>query len=205
MSDGTRLSAPSAARNRDPILHALRPHLPASGTVLEVASGTGEHVAYFAAALPALLWQPSDPASERRASIGSWTAGLPNVLPPLALDAASAAWPVRQADAVLCINMIHIAPWAAAQGLVAGAARVLAPGGLLVLYGPFRRAGLNMEPGNAAFDADLRGRDPQWGLRVVEDVAALAAAAGFGPPAVEPMPANNLLLRFTRTAGQASR
>ena len=198
MSDGPRLTAPSAARNRDPILQALRPHLPASGTVLEVASGTGEHVAYFAAALPGLRWQPTDPAAERRGSIDAWTAGLPNVLPALALDATAAVWPVARMDAMLCINMIHIAPWAAAEGLISGAARVLAPGGLLALYGPYRRGDQPMEPGNAAFDADLRGRDPAWGLRRVEDLAALAASAGFGPPAIDDMPANNLLLRFRR-------
>ena len=198
MSDGPRLTAPSAARNRDPILQALRPHLPATGTVLEVASGTGEHVAYFAAALPGLRWQPTDPVAERRGSIDAWTAGLPNVLPALALDATAAVWPVARMDAVLCINMIHIAPWAAAEGLISGAARVLAPGGLLALYGPYRRGDQPMEPGNAAFDADLRGRDPAWGLRRVEDVAALAACAGFGPPAIHDMPANNLLLRFRR-------
>ena len=198
MSDGPRLTAPSAARNRDPILQALRPHLPASGTVLEVASGTGEHVAYFAAALPGLRWQPTDPVAERRGSIDAWTAGLPNVLPALALDATAAVWPVARIDAVLCINMIHIAPWAAAAGLISGAARVLAPGGLLALYGPYRRADQPMEPGNAAFDADLRGRCPAWGLRRVEDLATLAASAGFGPPAIQDMPANNLLLRFRR-------
>ena len=200
MTDDPRLFAPSAARNRDPILHALRPHLPRAGTVLEVASGTGEHLAHFAAALPGLSWQPTDPGPERRASIDAWTAGLPNVRPALALDAASPAWPVPSADAVLCINMIHIAPWEATRGLLAGAARVLPPGGLLALYGPFRRAGQSMEPGNAAFDADLRMRDPAWGLRVLEDVAALAASSGLGPPDVVAMPADNRLVLFRRLA-----
>ena len=200
MSDDPRLFAPSAARNRGPILQALRPHLPATGTVLEVASGTGEHVAYFAAALPGLHWHPTDLAAERRASIDAWAAGLPNIRPAIALDATAPDWPLARADAVLCINMIHIAPWAAAEGLVAGAARVLAPGGLLALYGPYRQAGQPMAPGNAAFDAELRGRNPAWGLRRVEAVAALAVAAGFGPPLVEAMPANNLLLLFRRLA-----
>src|SRR4051812_18494002 len=179
MSDA-RLFAPSAARNCAPILEALRPQLPRSGTVLEIASGTGEHVAHFAAAMPALIWQPTDPEPERRLSIGAWTAGLPNVRPACDLDAASPDWPIERADAVLCINLIHIAPWAVAAGLVAGAARVLPPGGLLALYGPYRRRGQAMEPGNEAFDADLRRRDPSWGLREVEEVAALASRAGFG-------------------------
>src|SRR3954451_24965057 len=130
MSDA-RLFAPSAARNRAPILEALRPHLPTSGIVLEIASGTGEHVAHFAAALPELTWQPSDPGPERRASIDAWTAGLPNVRPARALDAVSSDWPIKRADAVLCINLIQIAPWAAAEGLVAGAAGILPPEGLL--------------------------------------------------------------------------
>ncbi|MCI0753700.1 DUF938 domain-containing protein [Teichococcus vastitatis] len=198
MPDDPRRSAPSALRNREPILRALRPHLPAGGLVLEVASGTGEHVAHLAAALPGLRWQPTEPDDANRASIDAWCAGLPNVLPALPLDAAAAGWPVARADAVLCINMIHIAPWAAAQGLVAGAARVLPAGGLLALYGPYRRRGRPMEPGNAAFDADLRRRDPAWGLREVEAVAELAAAAGFGPPGVVAMPADNLTLLFRR-------
>ncbi len=193
------MHAPSVARNRDQILQALRPHLPTTGLVLEVASGSGEHLAHFASALPALQWQPTDPEAERRASIDAWTAGLPNVRPALFLDAGAPDWPVNQAAVVLCINMIHIAPWSAAQGLVAGAAGVLGPGGLLALYGPYRRAGQPMEPGNAAFDADLRGRDPRWGLRRVEDVAALAAAQGFAPPLIGAMPADNLLLLFRRS------
>ena len=198
MSDADRLSAPSVARNREPILQALRPHLPPAGLVLEVASGTGEHVAFLAAALPQLHWQPTDPDAERRASIAAWTGDLPNVRRPLALDASAATWPVARADAVLCINMVHIAPWRAAEGLVAGAARVLARDGLLALYGPFRHAGHAMQPGNAAFDAELRATDPAWGLRTVEDLAALAASAGFGPVRAVGMPADNLLLLFPR-------
>jgi SAM-dependent methyltransferase len=196
MPDDFRLYSPSAARNRDPILEVLRAHLGVSETVLEIASGTGEHVAHFAAALPELRWQPSDPLPEHRASINAWAAGLTNVLPALPLDAVSIDWAIPRVDAVLCINMIHIAPWAAAEGLFAGAARILAPGGLLALYGPFRRAGVPMEPGNAAFDADLRSRDPNWGLREIETVAELAAVNGFGPPAITPMPANNTMLLF---------
>ncbi len=199
MSEDARLFAPSASRNREPILHAMRPHLPLSGLVLEVASGTGEHVAHFAAALPALTWQPTDLDAERRASIDAWAAALPNVRPALALDATAPVWPVERADAVLCVNMIHIAPRAATPGLLAGAARVLPPGGTLALYGPFREAGRAMQPSNAAFDADLRARDPAWGLRVIEEVAAVAAAAGFAAADVQVMPADNRLLLFRRS------
>ena len=202
MSDDPRLFAPAAARNREPILQAVQPHLPASGTVLEIASGSGEHVACFAAAIPGLVWQPSDPQPECRASIAAWTAGLPNVLPPLALD-VSADWPEVRADGVLCINMIHISPWAATVGLMAGAGRVLPPGGLLALYGPYRRTGHPIEPGNAAFDADLKQRNPAWGLRLLDDVAALAAVNGITLAETVAMPANNLLVLFRRD--QASR
>ena len=196
MSDNARLSYPSASRNRDPILQVLRAHLPPSGLVLEIASGTGQHVAYFAAALSGLQWQPTDPLPEHRASIDAWAAGLAKVRPALSLDATAADWPIDHAEAVLCINMIHIAPWAATLGLIAGACRVLAPGGLLALYGPYRRAGLKMEPGNAAFDADLRDRDPDWGLREIEAVAKVAGDSGFGAPSIVPMPANNHMLLF---------
>jgi SAM-dependent methyltransferase len=166
--------------------------------VLEVASGTGEHILHLAKALPGLMWQPTEPQPEGRASIDAWAAGLPNVLPALALDAAGDEWPMLRADVVLCINMIHIAPWAAAEGLFAGAARVLAPSGLLALYGPYRRQDRPLEPGNAAFDADLRGRDPSWGLRDVGEVGALATRSGFGPASLVEMPANNLMLLFRR-------
>jgi len=196
-----RLSSPSVERNRDPILAALRPLLPPAGMVLEVASGSGEHIAHFAAAMPGLEFQPSDPSPEARASIDAWCGGLPNVRPALDLDAARPDWPPLRADAVLCVNMIHIAPWAAAQGLVEGAARVLPAGGLLALYGPFLRHGAHTAPSNAAFDADLRARNPAWGVRGLEEVAALATAAGFGPPDVTAMPANNLLVAFRPLGG----
>jgi SAM-dependent methyltransferase len=194
-----RIQAPAAARNRDAILAALTAILPARGLLLEIASGSGEHVSHFAQALPEWRFQPSDPDPTRRASIDAWATGaaLPNVRPALDLDAATAAWGLR-ADAVLCINMIHIAPWRAAQGLVAGAAQVLAEGGLLCLYGPYRRGGAHTAPSNAAFDADLRRRDPDWGVRDLEAVAELAARAGFAPPEIIAMPANNLLLAFSR-------
>jgi SAM-dependent methyltransferase len=200
MSGSKRLSYPSASRNRDPILQVLLAHLPPSGLVLEIASGTGQHVAAFAAALPGLRWQPTDPMAEHRASIDTWAAELANVRTALDLDATAPDWPIDHADAVLCINMIHIAPWAATLGLVTGASRVLGPGGALILYGPFRRAGMKMEPGNAAFDADLRDRNPEWGLREIEEVAKVAADGGFGAPIIVAMPSNNHMLLFRRVA-----
>ncbi len=199
-SASPRRVAPAAARNRDPILAVLRGVLPASGLVLEVASGSGEHVVHFAAALPGLTFQPSDPDPGARASIDAWAAeaGLDTIRPAVALDAAAPGWPVAAADAVLCINMVHIAPWAATEGLMRGAAAILPPGAPLVLYGPYRRDGAHTAPSNAAFDADLRARNPAWGIRDLEAVAELAAAQGFGTPAVTPMPANNLTLVFRR-------
>jgi hypothetical protein len=192
--------APAAVRNRQPILDVLRPRLPAKGLALEVASGSGEHVVHFAAALPGLDFQPSDPDAEARASIDDWvrTLGLANVRPALPLDATSQSWPVETADAVLCSNMIHIAPWEAAVGLVAGAARTLPAGGLLFLYGPYRRGGRHIAASNEAFDRDLRRLDPAWGVRDLEAVAALAEAHGFGSPEVLEMPANNLGLVLMR-------
>jgi hypothetical protein len=166
--------------------------------VLEVASGTGEHVVHFAAALPALVFQPSDPDQAARASIDSWARGarLRNIRPALTLDASAADWPIDAADAIFVANMVHIAPWAATLGLLAGAARLLPADGKLILYGPYRRDGAHATPSNAAFDADLRARNPEWGLRDLE--AVTEAAAGFAPPVVEPMPANNLILVFRR-------
>lgn len=199
MSD-PRLSAPSALRNREPILAVLRAALPASGLVLEIASGSGEHVVHFAAALPELTFQPSDPTAEALASIAAHAndSGLPNIRPPLQLDAAASVWPIRAADAVICINMIHIAPWSAAEGLIAQAGRILPQGGALYLYGPYRRPGRALEPSNLAFDESLKARNPEWGLRELDAVAALAAAAGFAAPEATEMPANNLSLVFRR-------
>ena len=195
-----RRRAPAAARNRDPILDVLRPHLPAHGLVLEVASGTGEHTAHFAEALPGATFQPSDPDPGARASIDAWAADLANVRPALALDAAAEDWPIAHADAILCINMIHIAPWQAAIGLIRGAARVLPPNGTLFLYGPYFRPGVDSAPGNIAFDRDLRARNPAWGLRDLDAVAMLAAQHGFSPPHIVEMPANNLSLVFHATS-----
>ncbi len=193
--------APATARNRQPILDVLRPRLPAEGVVLEIASGSGEHIVHFAAALPGLVFQPSDPNAEARASIDDWiqSEGLGNVRPALALDATGDAWPIERADAVLCCNMIHIAPWEAAVGLISGAARILAEGGILYLYGPYRRDGRHTAPSNEAFDRDLRQRNTAWGVRDLETVAKIAAAQGFTSPEIIDMPANNLSLLFKRT------
>jgi len=192
--------APAVARNRDPILAVLRDVLPAAGTVLEIASGTGEHAIHFAAALPHLAWQPTDPDAQARGSIAAHAAqaGLANLLPPLALDAAAPVWPVTHADAIVTINMIHISPWRAAQGLMAGAARVLPAGAPLYLYGPYRRHGLHTAPSNAAFDENLRARDPEWGVRDLDEIVALAAALGFALQRSVALPANNLSVIFRR-------
>jgi SAM-dependent methyltransferase len=201
MSDDRRLFAPSAARNRDVILEVLARHLPECGLVLEIASGSGEHITHFAAASgPDLVFQPTDPDADARASIDAWVAasGLANVRPAIALDTSQPTWPVEQADAVLCINMIHISPWVSTTGLVEGAARVLRPGGLFYLYGPYKRDGQHTAESNARFDFDLRSRNPEWGVRDLEDVGRLAEAAGFAPMAIEPMPANNLSVLFRR-------
>lgn len=194
------LTAPAVARNRDAILAVLREILPDSGTVLEIASGSGEHAVHVAAALPGLDWLPSDPEPAARRSIAAHAlrAGLANIRPPLALDAAAAAWPVARVDGIVCINMIHIAPWAVTEGLMAGAGRVLSAGGVLFLYGPFREADRPFAESNAAFDASLRARDPAWGVRDLDAVAAEAARHGLGLIRRVTMPANNLSLIFRR-------
>ena len=175
-------ASPSFARNRDPLLAILRRWLPASGTVLEIASGLGEHAAWFAEALPGIIWQPTDRSEEALAILEArrQEAGLASLAPPLVLNAAEPdSWPLDRADAVVCINMIHISPWAATEGLMAGAARLLQPGAPLCLYGPYIEAGIETAPGNLAFDADLRRRDPSWGLRDLSAVKALAADHGL--------------------------
>jgi hypothetical protein len=193
-------SAPAAARNREPILLVLRECLPRPAFVLEIASGTGEHAVWFASALSALTWQPTDHDPDALRSIAAWRDmnGLPNLLPPLLLDAAADIWPVAQADAVVAINMVHIAPWSATKGLIAGAARVLTSDGLVFLYGPFREGGVHTSAGNAAFDADLRARDPSWGIRDLDDITAVAGRHGFMAPERVAMPANNLSVIFRR-------
>jgi len=191
-----RKHAPATLRNREAIAAVLVEELTVKGLVLEVASGSGEHVAHFARELPGHSWQPSDPDAGGRASIAAWCEGLANVLPPLDLDAASADWPIERADAVLCVNMVHISPWEATLGLLAGAARLLPRGAPLIVYGPFLRADVPLAPSNAAFDQSLRSRDPRWGLRSVE--AVRDAALGFTLDRVVEMPANNLTLVFRR-------
>jgi len=192
--------APATARNREPILAVLRDVLPAQGTVLEIASGTGEHAAHFAAAFPHLRWQPTDPDAEARRSIAAHAASakLPNLLPPLALDASAAVWPVTHADAIVSINMIHIAPWRAAEGLLAGAERLLPAGAVLYLYGPFREQGRHTAPSNATFDDSLTARNPEWGVRDLDEVVALANAHGLKFANRVAMPANNLSVIFRR-------
>ena len=190
--------APAAERNREPIAAVLTGELPQAGLVLEVASGTGEHAVHFARTYPHLQWQPSDPDPDALASIAAWReeAGLANLLPPLLLDAAGPDWPLARADAVLCINMVHISPVAATEGLVAGAARLLAEDAPLVLYGPYLEAEVETVPSNLEFDASLKARNPEWGLRQVEWLDALAGKAGFRRTRRVAMPANNLTLVY---------
>jgi SAM-dependent methyltransferase len=199
-----RRSAPAALRNREPITEVLREWLPASGTVLEVASGTGEHAAWFAERFPDLEWQPSDTHPDALASIAAWVeaSGLPNLRKPVLIDASADDWPVGRADAVLSINMAHISPWNASLGLIAGAARLLPADGPLILYGPWLKDDIETVPSNLAFDADLRARDPEWGLRRVEDFASAAAQKGFALTDWRRMPANNLMLLFKRPESQ---
>lgn len=195
-----RRFAPATTRNRDPIVEVLRPLLPDSGLILEIASGTGEHVVHFARARPDLVWQPTDPSPEARESIAAWVAaeGLANVRAPLALDAAEAEWPVAGADAAVCINMLHISPWTATEGLMRGVGARLPSGGLLYIYGPFRRSDVPTAPSNEAFDADLKARDARWGLRLLEDVRVVAESNGLGFDRFVEMPANNLSLIFRK-------
>jgi SAM-dependent methyltransferase len=199
MTDHRRY-APHVARNAGPIAEVLRDVLPARGLVLEVASGTGEHILHFAREFPKLLWQPSDPEPAALRSIEAWRAesGLFNLLPAVSLDARAADWPVPQADAILCINMVHISPWAATVGLLRGAGRLLAEGAPLCLYGPYRRAGVETAPSNEAFDESLKARDREWGLRDLEAVAAEAEQHGLALEQVVEMPANNISALFRK-------
>ena len=197
---GTALTSPSVARNRDPILEVLRRVLPRTGMVLEIASGTGEHAVHFATALSHLTWQPTDQDEQALNSIAAHRAGskLPNLLAPLRLDASSPNWPVERAVAVVAINMIHISPWQATQGLTAGAGRILPPGGVLYLYGAYKENGAHTAPSNEAFDQDLRRRNPEWGVRDLEAVADLATGLGLELVERIPMPANNLSVVFRK-------
>ena len=220
---GTRRSAPAALRNREPIADVLSRWLPRTGVVLEIASGTGEHAVYFAERFPHLEWQPSDIHADALQSISAWrkAAHRPNLRAPIMLDAASADWPTAKADAILSnnmdsdvcdrrktaensgfdvvlnLNMVHISPWSAAIGLLSGAAKVLKYGGSLILYGPWLQAGVETAPSNLAFDQQLRQRDPEWGLRQVEDFEAAASERGLKLEQTRAMPANNLMLLFS--------
>jgi len=199
--NATRQHAPAAARNREPIREVLSRELPPAGSVLEIASGSGEHAVHFAGAFPTLTWQPSDASDAALASIAAWRddARLPNLRAPVALDVTATAWPVDHANAIVCINMVHISPWQATLGLFAGAARVLPVGALLYLYGPYRFSGAFTAPSNAAFDDSLRARDPRWGVRDVDDLVAAAAPHGLVLRDTVEMPANNHSLVFRAT------
>lgn len=196
-----RRSAPHVARNAAPIAGVLREVLPARGLVLEVASGTGEHVLHFARTFRELAWQPSDPDPLALRSIAAWRAeaDLPNLRPPLELDAGSDDWPVAAADALLCINMAHISPWAATEGLMRGAGRLLPLGAPLILYGAYRRCDMPTAPSNEAFDRSLKARNAAWGLRDLEAVEAEAARNGLAFDRLFEMPANNLTLVFRKS------
>ena len=200
MSDERRF-APHVARNTAPILEVLRDVLPEKGLVLEVASGSGQQTALFARAFPKLLWQPTDPDDAALVSIEAWREGegLFNLLPPVRLDASAAGWPIASAEAILCINMVHISPWAATVGLMRGAGRVLAAGAPLYLYGAYRQQGVPFAPSNEAFDRSLKARNPEWGVRKLEDVVAEAGRHRLTLERVIPMPANNLSVVLRRS------
>ena len=199
-SPADRLTSPAAERNKGPILAVLERVLPSTGRVLEIASGTGQHVIHFAKAIPDLVWQPSDPDASARRSIRAWlaTQNLPNVLEPLDLDVRVKPWPISACDAIVCINMIHIAPWSATPALFSGAAEVLGDSGVLYLYGPYRRHGAHTAPSNEAFDRSLRAQDREWGVRDLETVAEVASAEGFELGETVAMPANNLSVVFRK-------
>ncbi|MBL8276545.1 MAG: DUF938 domain-containing protein [Pelomonas sp.] len=202
MNPPARRHSPASERNAAPILAELRRVLPAQGVMLEIASGTGQHAATFGAALPGWQWQPTDFDAGALPSIAAWCEGRPNVRPPLQLDVLSAPWPAvpEQVDAMFCANMIHIAPWACTDGLMRGAARHLAPHGLLLTYGPYFEDDMETAPSNLAFDADLQRRNPSWGVRRLADVAAVAARHGLMLRERVAMPANNLLLVWQRAS-----
>ena len=196
-----RQYAPSAHRNRDLIRDELASRWPGTGTVLEIASGSGEHVIHFAPTAPHLTFQPTDPSAEARASIDAWVreAALCRIRPAMDLDVTAKEWPVSEAAMMICINMIHIAPWEATLGLMRGAGRVLTPGGTLWLYGPFIRDGVETAEGNVAFDGWLKEKDPRFGVRRLENVADIAMSEGLAAPEVVEMPANNCLVGFQKT------
>jgi len=194
--------APATERNRGPIAEVLARELPASGSVLEIAAGTGEHAVFFAGQFPALQWQPTDPSPEALASIVAYRADYPgdNLDAPLLLDAtAPDAWPVAQAAAIVCINMVHISPWEATLGLFRGAAQVLSiNSGPLILYGPYIEQGMETAPSNLDFDASLKARNPLWGVREAEALDALAVTHGMQRTARHALPANNIMLVYRK-------
>ena len=195
--------APATLRNREPILEVLKRTLPKAGLLLEVASGTGEHAAFIAPRLPeGLVWQPSEASVEALVDIDAHTSGMRScVRPAIVLNAADTTWPILSADAAFCCNMIHIAPWRAAEGLFAGSSRILGDAAPLILYGPFRRQGIHIAPSNQSFDDGLRARDPGWGVRCLDtDVMPLAEQSGFAVDEIVSMPANNLTVVFRRRA-----
>ena len=199
LPDG-RLVVSSADRNREPILEVLERVLPKTGLVLEVASGTGQHVIHFAQALKGLSWQPTDMDPACRRSISAWlaTAGLANVRPPLDLDVRALPWRVPTLDAIVCLNLIHIAPWSVATALFAGAGLAVRETGLLFLYGPYSVQGRHTAPSNAAFDSALRAENPEWGLRDLKEVESLAKDQGFDIAETIEMPANNFSVLFRK-------
>jgi SAM-dependent methyltransferase len=203
--EDARQFSPSAARNCVPIRDVLTRVLPKKGIVLEIGSGTGEHAICFAKALPKVVWLPSDPDADSRASIEAWiaTEGLANVRAPIAVDVRERVWGMENDapfDAIVSLNMVHIAPWEAALGLLAGAGRLLRPNGVLFFYGPFMRGGAHTAASNAAFDADLKRRDRRWGVRDVDDLVDQAAPHGLELREVVPMPAKNLSLVFVKAS-----
>lgn len=199
LADG-RIVSPSAERNKGPIAGILMRVLPAQGEVLEVSSGTGQHVLYFAEVMPHIRWQPTERDADSLKSIASWLRQTPppNVNAPLRLDVHDASWPAHDVAAVVCINMIHIAPASAAEALLRGAGNVVAPSGILFLYGPYRRQGRHTSPSNEAFDEQLKARNPEWGVRNLEDIAHLASTVGFELEQTHDMPANNLAVIFRK-------
>jgi len=194
--------APAAERNRQPILDVLRRVLPSAGLVLEVASGTGQHAIFFSERLPSLRWQPTDASSEAVQSIGAWVdeTARENILAPLDLDVRSPQWPIATADALVCINMIHISPWETTEALFHGASKLLAGGAPLITYGPYRLHGEHTAPSNAAFDQSLRSRNARWGVRDIDELLDLGGRTGFALEERVGMPANNMTLVWMRAA-----
>ena len=200
MMNDARQYAPATLRNRDFILGVLRDVLPTKGVILEIASGSGEHVVHFARNFPNLVFQPSDREPDALQSVAAWVKAthVTNVRAPMVLDASQSPWPIASADGIICINMVHISPWDATLGLIKGAAAILPPTAPFYLYGPYKREGFATTPSNQAFDRSLRDNNPTWGLRDLEAVAALAQSVGFSVPTITEMPANNLSVLFHR-------